>query len=551
MPSVRSFSVIAAITAVSCASSTPRAVAVPQREATARPDAGARVVIPPSTAGPAPHAATTHFSAADPSLRLGRVARVEGLRDEALMSGVPSSAIRVTDFAGGAVTLVGWTERAPASDAPQGEAPDEESEDDIPDHAFAWLVADDGAVTDVSEHVASADHDPRSEDGQTGAPAATLARVQLTGDPTREIARLGDDESATYLYVRLTHGRFSTAEGCGSNHATPSPSACGPSLRCGPDTLWQAIIAPDGELLTDDPCSRGVLAIDNVAQTSVTAAVEATDAARHEVWSNGSPPLDGPTGSTCRRVPARAQRTMARRLLRSVHPDPDIDYGADFDPHTATVHFGCVDRGGRYLALVSSEDDSYHVLFRAGRGAPQGLASGPLRHPMAADLTGDGIPEFVWLDGTIWSVMSVSWADSVAPRDEDDTARSGRRFVVVTDGDRAGLILNSRVAAWNGQEFAPVTQGFDALRAALAREEAAISHSEALELRLRESTPAWSAQVTAPCDDATRVAWTTDVARHLLAMGLARPRALELATAPHALAACPPSSAWGRAVGAL
>ncbi|MEI8255994.1 MAG: hypothetical protein WCJ30_10020 [Deltaproteobacteria bacterium] len=539
---------LASLVCLSCAGAPPRARPPTAAAATVSPDAGVRTAIPPSSAGPAPHRFDTVFAAADPALRLSRIERVDAIRAEALATGVDPAAVRVTDLAHVDLTLIGWTER----DTSGGEGDEgERDENEFPAHAFAWLVGDDGAVLDLRESVTSADV-AGPEGGDSEAPNGPLGELRFEGDPRHETARLvvGDQ---TLRLVRLARGRFTAARGCGPREIV-APSVCGTSIRCYADMAWQAIDAPAGELLTDDACTQAVGRITQVTEQALQGLVEATNAVRHEMTgSDDDAEFSLAPGTTrCRRVPASARAAARRRLVSAARQEyaRGNPGGTDFNPADTTIDYGCIEGAGSYLAYVTNIAVSQRSVMRVNRGSVSVLLTGFPRHWMVVDLTGDGAPEVVFRDESTWNVLSPSWP--AAQRFENEgSARSGRRFVVIADGPRNGLLLEGEVRAWNGQTFAPVTEGFDALRHALGAENAAFTRVEELTALVRVSTAPWSTATTTPCEDATRVAWAADVVTHMRDVGVPAADALRLASAPHGLDACPPASAWGRRVGAL
>ncbi|MEI8257923.1 MAG: hypothetical protein WCJ30_19780, partial [Deltaproteobacteria bacterium] len=310
-------------------------------------------------------------------------------------------------------------------------------------------------------------------------------------------------------------------------------------------------VEPGGALVTDDACSRAVIEVAARAQAAFVALTEATNAQGHVMQSEseaGIPLLSGPDdvpGAHCRRVSAAARRAIMPRILSAAVNGA----GSDEEEGGVRTDFGCIDAGGHYLVRVSDQDLAGHSLIRAGRGGVRSVFEGSLGHPMVADLTGDGIMEFVWHESSSWYVMSSSWAAAIERRSGDSTARSGRRLAIVLDGERAGLILDGHVTTWDGRAFSPVAQGFEALRHALDREDAACPHLQQLGTVLHVSTPAWAIATSAPCDDATRVAWAISVVEQLTAFDVARTDSLRLATAPVGLANCPAGSAWRQAAG--
>lgn len=532
---------------LACASTTPRTVAASHdlpRRVEIRGDSGTpRVSIPPSRAGRVPHGAETVFAAADPALSLPGEERVEALRNEALASGVESGAIRITTCVHGEVTLVGWSEHDPAVDSDPGVPSGDPVSDEIPAHAFAWLVADDGAVLDLRTRLDSRDRQGEALEDD-GTLRGSLRSLRLDGDPRRETARLLTEDTVL-AFVRLARGRFTVVDGCPfGGRGIVVPSVCGLSVRCAEHVAWNGIESPSGDLATEDACSVALGRIRGGAQEAIRQLAETTDAERHGLVGSDDEAEYAlvPQVGQCRRVSTAVMRAMTSRFVAIARRTPDQ---AGFDPADARIRFGCMDRVGNYLVSVANEVSSYKVLFRAGHGAPRQVSGELGRHLMLADFTGDGAPEVIFRLDSAWWVFSPSWPDGlVFP---DGSARSGRRFVVVMDGARAGLLLEGEVRAWNGSTFAPVTQGFEALRHALDVENDAVQRLVALDTALLSESPRWAAVPASVCDDATRVAWASDVLHRLRELGVAREDALHLAAEPVGIASCGLSSAWARA----
>ena len=258
-----------------------------------------------------------------------------------------------------------------------------------------------------------------------------------------------------------------------------------------------------------------------------------------------------PRRVSCRRVPAAAQRAIAplilpiaRRTYAAGGDDPN-----EFQQDDLDIRFGCIDRDGNYLAWVANFAFYYRGVFRIDHGTPREIYVGATDQWMTPDLTGDHIPELVFRDDIAWHVLSSSWPEPLTFR--DGTARIGRNFVVVRDGNRAALLVNAELRSWDGAQFAPVSQGFVRMRHALDAENEAIRRIASLRELLSVSTPDWANEPSAVCDDATRVTWASAVLRRLRDLGVSRHAASSLAAAPIGLQSCGASTAWGRASGSL